>query len=324
MKNIYLNVIIFLLAFNIFYGKAIAQTSLNDYNIRSGQIMSNGIDGIGNIVSSIISDSFTPMTHYNEGDFNFNAVPAWFDVQKAYDSPEIKGKDLKGLSGGLGAGYALNDDLLIYGIAAFMKMKGKLYGDYYKEYSDPMKADMDYNLFSILFGAGYDLFGGKWSMPVFTGMFIQYYNTKIELPAQTGSITIPVVLSGDIKTEFSGNGFLYGANTGMALSRELFDSIKITPYFLYLFSFNKAELNNETSIASSYSYKSEIEGQRVSAGMLGLCLTLMGSKGYSFSFSLGGILTSSSSWYNEKLLNGLEMKSVVFVLTYTTNFNKIE
>ena len=133
--------------------------------------------------------------------------------------------------------------------------------------------------------------------------------------------------SGTLDTEFTGSGLLYGLNAGVAVSREFMDLFKITPYFLYTYSFNKAELDNETTFTTIVpvdSYKSEIDGERVSKGMLGLCLTLMSDKGFSFSVSLGGILTSSSSWYNDEFLNGLKMKSAVAVFTYTTDFVQTE
>ena len=130
MRKIIFGFLLFFICF-IFPDKTFAQT-LKNYNTASGEVMSKGIDGISNIVTSIITDSFTPMTHYNKGELNVSAVPAWFDVEKAYDSPEINGDGLTGYAGGIGAGYAASDDLMIYAIAAFMDMRGKLKGDFYK------------------------------------------------------------------------------------------------------------------------------------------------------------------------------------------------
>jgi len=313
--------IFFIFAFCLFHGQVFSQT-LTEYNTLAGQVMSKGIDGISNIAASIIADSFTPMTHYKKGDFVVTGVPAWFDVKKAYDSPDIKGKDFTGIAGGIGAGYALTDDFMLYGIAAFIKMNGDLYGDYYGSYSPPLKADTDYSLFSFFAGAGYDIFSGSWSMPVFAGLSVQHYNAKINLPGQ--SITVPI--AGTLETEFSGSGLLAGATAGIALSKTFLDSIRITPYFLYMLSFNKPELNNKTTITSgsSLSHESKTKGEQVSAGMLGLCLTLLSEKNYSVSVSLGGLITSSSGYYNKKFLNGLEMKSAVAALTWQTNFEKAE
>jgi len=68
-------------------------------------------------------------------------------------------------------------------------------------------------------------------------------------------------------------------------------------------------------------YKTKIKSDYVSAGMLGLTFTWLTTGSISFSLSLGGIITSSSGFYNNTFLNGLEMMSVVAAVSYSANIN---
>jgi hypothetical protein len=108
------------------------------------------IDGITNIAASIVADSFVPMTHYNKDNYIVSIVPAYFTVQKAYDDPEINGKDLKGYGAGLGFGYATSDKMLVYGIAAYMHFDGKLSSAFYKGLdSNEYQMKVDYSVIPL-------------------------------------------------------------------------------------------------------------------------------------------------------------------------------
>jgi hypothetical protein len=62
----------------------------------SRRIMGKSVDAIGNVASSLVSDSLTPMTHFDKGEWNMTLVPAYFRVRTAYDDPSIDGKGLNG------------------------------------------------------------------------------------------------------------------------------------------------------------------------------------------------------------------------------------
>ena len=76
------------------------------------------VNTIENISASIVSDSFSPMTHYSEGDMTLSAVPSWFRVTRLSDDIEMNENDLSGRAFGIGGGSALSDDLLLYCIVS--------------------------------------------------------------------------------------------------------------------------------------------------------------------------------------------------------------
>ncbi len=84
------------------------------------------VKGIVNVTSSIISDSFTPMTHYDRGDWIVTAVPAYFEIDRVFDDPDLRGNDLKGWAAGIGGGYAISDRLMAYCVITAMNIDGTI------------------------------------------------------------------------------------------------------------------------------------------------------------------------------------------------------
>lgn len=276
-------------------------------------VAEKGVDGVANVASSIIADSFVPMTHYNQGELTATLVPAYFDIQKAYDDPEVEGEDLTGYSLGLGAGYALTDRWMLYGILAHMRIKGDMKGDFYPEVAtlEEVTVGTDYSLTALYGGAGFDILADNstFSIPVYAGLFVQRYDVSLSLPEEPIS---------SVKPKADGNGFLAGGSIAIALSMKIMEMFKITPYYLYSRSFNKPEITATVDLPFPLGTVSQtMKMDPVSAGMAGLALTWMTTDAFSISISMGGWLTSASGWYNDKFLDGLEMKSVVVALSYT-------
>lgn len=263
------------------------------------------VQGIINVTSSIISDSFTPMTHYSEGDWSMTLVPAYFTVSRVFDDPDLRGDDLQGWALGFGGGYALSDRWLLYGIFATMRIEGEVYD---KDYAD-FRVDTTYTLYSLNAGFGFDIIGGdsKWSIPLFLGISIERYTADIDVPPITGPPIIEVDVSGD--------GMIYGLSGGVAVSREFFRKVRITPYFLMLRSINQPEMTADFT-AFLISEEMDFKLDPVAASMLGLNITYVTDSSFSISISAGGYLTSSSGFYNDAFLDGLRMKSVVIAITY--------
>jgi len=272
-----------------------------------------GVDGIANVASSIIADSFVPMTHYNEEDQVVTLVPAYFDIRKAYDDPKVEGKDLTGYSAALGTGYALDDRWMVYGVLAHMNIKGDMEGKFYPELpNEEYRLKTDYSLTALYGGMGFDLLedNSTFSVPIYAGLFLERYDVSLSIPEN----------SNDIKVKADDTGYLYGGSLAVALSWKIMEMFKLTPYYLYSISFNKPEIEAtvDTPLAPPFNTVTQtMTMDRVNAGMAGLALTWMTTDAFSVSVSLGGWLTSQTGWYNEKFLDGLEMKSIVVALSYT-------
>ncbi len=274
--------------------------------------VSKTIDGITNIAASIVADSFVPMTHYNDNNYTISIIPAYFSIQKAYDDPEIKGKDLKGYGGGAGFGYATNNRIMFYGIAAYMQFDGKLTGSFYKGITnDSFTMYVDYSITALYTGIGYDLVESEsFSLPLFTGIFVQHYN---------GSGSLPEYLNTRLSVDSSSN--LFGFSIGIAPSYKYNDMFKITPYYLFSYSLNEpdatAKIVNTTIPLLPVSFEYDLHTDNVKASMIGLTLTWLSSKSLSLSLSVGGWIRNETSWYNETFLNGLQMKSAVLVVSFS-------
>ena len=278
------------------------------------------VNSIEDISASIISDSFSPMTHYSAGDKVFSAVPAYFTIDRIMKDPDIDGKDLKGGAFGAGGGYALTDQFMAYCIIAGLKISGDLQYPAYGEQLDVIKSSGDYSLFNALAGFGYDLFSDDvFSIPVYFGANLQYYSA--ELKSDPVSWTDLLMNTYTVDMETSGDGFLYGVSGGIAVSAKIYSKVKITPYLLYIHNFNSADMNAEASLANSNPLlsgkeKFKLDVEPVSAFMTGLNVGYIGDSGFSASVALGSMLSSLTGYGSRASANGVEMKSFVLILSY--------
>ncbi len=282
------------------------------------------VDGLMNVSSSLIKDTFVPLTFWQEKDYSLTFVPAYFRIERFYDDPRVEGKDAGGWAAALGGGYALNERLLVYGIAAYQDISGKLSGKMYRDPLPPVEPQMDFRTFFFSPGAGYELLSNKWlSLPLYLGPFIQHYSIDLDIPEESSG-------GNSIDVNVSGSGLLYGFSGGLAVSIKVLNQLKITPYYIYMRSFNKPEADARIKISTSSpfplttGYSESLEVENLSGSMIGLSATLSSSRNLSFSLSIGGYLTSETGWYNEKFLNGLKMRSVVLAVTYTGSKTEAE
>lgn len=274
------------------------------------------MQGIISVTSTIVADTFTPMTHYNQGEWTASVVPAWIEVKQANDDPVIRGDRLRALGGGLGGGYALSDRWMLFGIGAYMGIDGKIYAKGLDQY----RIDVDYGLGAFIAGAGFDLIGGggAFSIPVYAGACLQGYRAGIDPPA------LPLVLPGSaqvLDARLSGSGALLSLIGSIALSYDLFDTIRITPYYLFIRSLNRPELHAVTDytllspLAAAYPVKSTLRFDYITANMLGLKIGLLPSGSISVSVSIGGMIMTAVKGYSESH-NGIRMISAVLAVTY--------
>ena len=274
------------------------------------------MQGIISVTSTIVADTFTPMTHYREGEWTVSLVPAWIDVKQAYDDPVLRGDRLRVLGGGLGGGYALSDRWMLFGIGAYADMDGGIHAKGLGVY----RIDVDYGLGAFIAGAGFDLIegGGAFSIPVYAGACVQGYRAGIDPPA------LPLSLPGIqqvLDARLSGTGALYSLIGSVALSCDLFDMIRITPYYVFIRSLNRPELRAVTDytllspMAVAFPVKSTLRFDYVTASMLGLKIGLLPSGSVSVSVSIGGLVMTAVKGYSEAH-NGIRMISAVLAGTY--------
>lgn len=270
------------------------------------------IKGICNISSSLIADSLTPMTHYETGNWIVSLVPAYFSVSRAFDEPDLRGDDLRGWAAGIGGGYAITERLMAYAIFSALKINGVIEARDYNNYT----FDTEFGLYALHAGLGYDCVPGRntWSVPLYFGVSVQRYSADIDLSPIPGAYADPM------EVELSGDGMLYACTAGFAVSKEFFEKVRITPYFLYLYSFNRTDITAHASqnvpLTGTVTRDFDLPLERINAKMIGLTITLLSKRSWSLSANVGGILTSSTGWYNEHFLDGLKMKSIVIAASY--------
>jgi hypothetical protein len=289
-----------------------APLTAQNINFDTG-LSEKAIKGISNISSSLIADSLTPMTHYATGNWTISLIPAYFSVDRAFDDPDLRGDDLRGWAAGLGGGYAINDSLMAYAIFSVLKLDGTIEARDYNNYT----FDTEFSLYTVNAGLGYDLVSGRstWSVPLYLGTSIQRYSADIDLSPVPGDYA-----NYPLNVELSGDGFIYALTAGFAVSKEFFGKVRLTPYFLYLYSFNSADITARAAqtgpLPGTISQDFDLSLGRINAKMIGLTITLLSKRSWSISASAGGILTSSTGWYNEHFLDGLKMKSFVIAASY--------
>lgn len=267
------------------------------------RLLGEAADGIERIASSLIADSFSPMTHYKERDTFFQLTPLYFEVEKLAKDSEWNVRDLNGFALGAGFGHAFSSSLLFYGIATFLNIEGKL--------KSSLESEPSFQLLALASGIGYDLLPGNktFSLPLFTGIVLQYYNADSPL-------TVPSLPGADVTLE--GNGLVLGLSAGIAFSAQFFNWIKATPYLLCLQNLNSYSLAAKTQITVPFpqTLSTDVSTQTKTMVMFGFNIGLIPGKNWDISLILGGTLSSLSEFYNDTFLNGLKIKTYGLSVTY--------
>ncbi len=279
-------------------------------------VTKKAVNGITGVASSIISDSFVPMTHYREGEWTGTFVPSYFKVTRASDDPEFKGDGLDGFSFGFGGGYALTDRFVAYAIFSYMGIDGTLKPT--SGWYDGEGVKTEYSLINFNLGLGFDFIkGSKWSAPVFVGFGVHSFDLKLAYP----EIAHPV-LPGNVTASARGEEIFGSFNLGIAASRIIFDSIKVTPYYLLMVGLNRPTIRAD--ITGAVDLTNKVKMDSIAASMLGLSISFMPTSSISVSMSIGGLLTSSTQFYNRIFLDGMEMFSLVMAVTYRGGFAELK
>ncbi len=280
-------------------------------------IVEKAVNGLEAVSSSVVADTFTPMTHYRAGEWSVAAVPAYIIVDRACDDPELEGDGLAGYAGGAGAGYAFTERIMAYVIYAGMRFEGGLRGSGYAglplaEYA----MDVDYSLHSLFAGAGIDLVGdnARWSVPIFIGASLQRYDVAVDFPLSYNIVPFPAYSH---EARVTGSGFLYGVTAAVAVSRNL-GCVRVTPYFLYMRSLNTPELEAAVHITEppTAPFTRDVDAGIVTASMPGLRISCAAGSGWSFFVSAGGFLSSRIAPLGEGLAGGLKVKTIAAGVSY--------
>lgn len=282
------------------------------------QIVDRTVDGIVAVTNIVVSDTFTPMTHYQGGVWTMTAVGAYMSVDRLYDDPELKGDGLSGIGWGLGGGYALSRSLMIYAIYSGMTFDGNITGRGYDGLAGiPYSMSADYSLHSLFAGMGFDVLGGneRWSLPVYAGFGLERYDVNILFPFSYSSMFPPV--SYQHNADISGSGFLYGFTLAAALSGKIW-RMQITPYVLFYRTFNKPDLNasvhQSAPVVNDFSYA--INAERISIITPGLQISGMITPGLSVTASVGGFIASKLGLNDNEMSHGLKANALALGISY--------
>ncbi len=299
-------------------------------------IVETGTRGIITAAGSIFSDLFTPMTHYRPGEWTVTLAPAYFQVSRISLEPVMKGKNLEGYGGGLGGGYAFNEHVMVYALAGGMKTAGNIAGrsDKLLLYKD-FDAKVKFDIFAAYAGAGFDVFGGSknWSMPIYVGAFTQKYDAELKFRPLNTKILDSIIgafsYSSTIGVDVSGEDWLYGVSAGIALSRNFFDTVRITPYYIYSKGLRATSLHARAyedirvqgsvlipfDRTTSFSHDHDVDIRSTDASVAGLCVSIISQKSWTFSLGIGTSLAAQVDAYS-KSLGGLRMLSIALSVTY--------
>jgi len=277
------------------------------------EVVDTVIEGIETIAVTVINSAFTPMTDYEKGDLMFTASPGFFNIRKVYNNPEIRGDKLFGYTFGAGAGYALTDRLMAYGIFSGLLIDGSLEADFYGTAGDPAGADTNYQYYSLFSGMGYEVVSREFlSLPVYLGLNTGYYSLSLDPDSLVVSgFGSPVTTT--VRTE--GSGFLSGLSGGVA-ARFKYKGFSLAPYYLYMVNFNGTTVRSDITVdagglplRSSVSHKID----PYMGGTFGFSAAYKTRKGWSFNLSLKNLFP----WFTSDRDDAFDMTSAVFTVGYT-------
>jgi hypothetical protein len=293
---------------------------ISDTDLRLEKSQKKVVDGITSVAEMLISDSFSPMSRYETGDFRGTVSASLFDIVGLHDERRVKTNKIRGWTLGGGGGYALTDRWLVYGILAGMSVEGEVEMDSYEAVDRRGKADTAYSLISLHGGLGYQMVNTSWvSVPLFLGPQIQYYGFDI-IP-ETQSTTIGATTA-EFSSEIAGNGLLYGVSGGAAASFSIFGRAVITPYVLGLAVLNKADYEGEVTATTSlpserFSRTEEFSVGPIYATMFGLDVGYNDPGGWGVSFALGDLIAYMTGYGNSLSSGGVEMRPLILIVTYS-------
>ena len=301
MKKILL--ILPLLLFLVPFGGFSQTSPLEDYAVEAF------IEGVENIAVSVIQSAFTPMSDYEEGDLLFIASPGYFTFDQVYKDPEVSTDDGSGYTFGAGAGYAVSDRVLLYGILSGLSLNGTLDSEFYGSGEGNVSADLSFLYFSLFTGAGYEVLESRYlNIPVFAGLNCGYYSLQADMdPYIAGPVTTTVSLDG--------SGMLAGVSGGIAADIHI-GGVSLVPYYLYMMNFNGTELDARISAKNgmiplgSLSESHNVDPYR--GGMLGFSAGYRMKSGWGFSFSLKNLLPL----FEDDSDDANDMTSIIFAVSY--------
>ncbi len=285
----------------------------SDYGM--SEATEEAVGAITGVAEMIISDSFSPMTGFDEGELRFVASPALFRIDKVHEDPEIGADDLGGWSFGAGVASARSDRLLLYGIASAMRITGTVELEPYEGVDERVEADVDYSLFSLLGGVGYELYESRaLSIPAFIGPQLLYYSGSVEPETlESGGYTV--------ESSLSGAGLIPAISGGIAAAIEILGTVKITPYVLGLVSLSGTSLEAQITATHdslpTYSDDEEVSVEPTVAAMFGLDMGYHSAAGWSVSLALGDLIAYLTGTGNTVAAGGLEMRPLILIVSYS-------
>ena len=292
-----------------------AQLTKDDLSMSNA--MQEAANGITSVAEMIISDSFTPMTGFDEGNLTFAASPALFRIDQAHQDPLVEGKNFGGWSAGIGAGRAFRGRWMVYGILSGMHMNGGLELKPYEVVPNRVQADARYTFFSLNGGVGFEIFEKDWlSVPLFFGPHLQFYSTEIvpgEVDYNDGSNNYTFT------STVRGSGLMFGISGGIAADVEVLRRFAVTPYVLGLANFTRpgfeAKVQAQGGIPLSYT---DTFGIDPALGvMFGLDVGYRNRSGWTYSIALGDLIAYVFEYGNTLAKDGIKMRPLVLVVSYS-------
>lgn len=268
-------------------------------------------------------DSFITPSLFVEGQMRFVLIPSFYDVSVLrYEDGDLSiGKDFHCIGAALSFDYSINRDWIFYIVGTAMHAQGKVF-DFNNGVVYSIQDGLT-RLASINSGFGYDLItGDKWSIPAFLGFTGRYFSTDLKITYS--DIRLPYM-------EISGNSFEPGAALRLAVSRKIFDTIKITPYINITYDFKttkvKLKVTRESSTdpnnGTQYDYTVGETGESMINGTdgikpdAGMNFTYETESSFSFGASIGGYLSSyTTNYYNDALYKKMKYKYISFFIGY--------
>jgi len=296
------------------------QAQLSSQDMNASEAAGEAVDGIASVAEMIISDSFTPMTEYDRGDLSWTGSAALFKIEQAHEEPLVEGRDFGGWSAGMGAGHAVRDRWLLYGILSGMHMDGTLFMQPYESVTDKVETDTRFSFLSLNGGLGYEVFENSWlSLPVFFGPHLQYYSVSLS-PDDAAFVDGPDTYT--FTSSITGNGLLFGFSGGAAAYIKVLGRFAFTPYVIGMANLTGPDIQAEITATGAalpfpFTYTSSVQTDPLCAVMFGLDVGYRSRSGWTYSFALGDLLAYIFDYGNTMVKDGVRMRPLIFIASYS-------
>lgn len=257
--------------------------------LAAGQLFGSSVDekavtaafeSVEQAARDMIDTAFTPFTGYKKGELLAIGALGGLEVERIHETPDIDAEDFYGVAAGIGAGYALTDRLMAYGILTGVRLDGKTEGPFFQS---PLEADFTFSGLGLFAGLGIEAVSTpRFSLPLYAGFNGCFYSGTLQTEEES-------LYTQTFSMKAESSGFLPGFSGGAAAQVTL-GRFNGSLYYLYVRNFSGMKGDADVSASPIPTAGASFSADSYAGSTYGLSAGFSPSKKWSFGVKLVNLL----------------------------------